>query len=113
MNEQITITEIVIKSLIINIFIYITIFKINGEKINVKFVIVSCIIQTLLYTCVKEKVHSNDNFIAIVLSCLMQIIIMKIYTKNIKRSVISSVFIADALVYTCLLYTSPSPRDTR
>ena len=37
MNEQITITEIVIKSLIINIFIYITIFKINGEKINVKF----------------------------------------------------------------------------
>lgn len=103
MNEQITITEIVIKSLIINIFIYITIFKINGEKINVKFVIVSCIIQTLLYTCVKEKVHSNDNFIAIVLSCLMQIIIMKIYTKNIKRSVISSVFIADALVYTLFI----------
>ncbi len=97
------IIDIIIKNLILNMLIYIVFFRINGEKINKKFIFFSCIVQTAFYTYVKEKVHSNDNFTAIVLSCFMQIILMKMYAKNLQRSVISGALIANALVYTLFI----------
>lgn len=57
MNEEII--DAIIKSSIINMFIFITFFRVNGEKINKKIVIIGTIIQSICYTYMKIKLKNN------------------------------------------------------
>ena len=87
------IIDVIIKNLILNMLIYVMFFKINGEKINKKFIIISCIAQTAFYTCMRIMLNSNT-FLVVILSYIFQIVLLKIHNRGNKKSVIASALIS-------------------
>ena len=100
MNEEII--DAIIKSSIINMFIFITFFRVNGEKINKKIVIIGTIIQSNCYTYMKIKLKNNF-FILMILSYFIQLIFMRIFTKNNRKSILVSSIISNTVVYILFL----------
>lgn len=99
------IIDVIIKNLILNMLIYVMFFKINGEKIDKKFIIISCITQTAFYTCMRIMLNSNT-FLVVILSYIFQIILLKIHNRGNKKSVIASALISNASVYTLFIVVS-------
>ena len=99
------IIDVIIKNLILNMLIYVMFFKINGEKINKKFIIISCIAQTAFYTCMRIMLNSNT-FLVVILSYIFQIALLKIHNRGNKKSVIASALISNASVYTLFIVVS-------
>lgn len=99
------IIDVIIKNLILNMLIYVMFFKINGEKIDKKFIIISCITQTAFYTCMRIMLNSNT-FLVVILSYIFQIVLLKIHNRGNKKSVIASALISNASVYTLFIVVS-------
>lgn len=100
------IIDAVIKNLIINILTYITFFRINGEKVNKRVVIIGETIQTLCYAIMKMKLRNNF-FVITILSYFIQFSLIKLCSKNKKKSIIASTLIANAIVYILFVISLP------
>ena len=100
MNEEII--DAIIKSSIINMFIFITFFRVNGERINKKITIIGTIIQSICYTYMKIKLKNNF-FMLMILSYFIQLIFMRIFIKNNRKSILVSSIISNTVVYILFL----------
>lgn len=100
MSEEII--DAMIKTPIINILIYIVFYRINGEKINAKIAIIGATTQSICY--IFMKIMLNNNFLIMILfSYCVQIIFMKICTKDKRKSIITSGIISNVIVYVVFL----------
>lgn len=91
-----------IKTPIINILIYIVFYRINGEKVNAKIAIIGATTQSICY--IFMKIILNNNFLVMILfSYCVQIIFMKMCTKDKRKSIITSGIISNVIVYVVFL----------
>lgn len=100
MSEEII--DAMIKTPIINILIYIVFYRINGEKVNAKIAIIGATTQSICY--IFMKIILNNNFLVMILfSYCVQIIFMKMCTKDKRKSIITSGIISNVIVYVVFL----------
>lgn len=100
MSEEII--DAMIKTPIINILIYIVFYRINGEKVNARIAIIGATTQSICY--IFMKIMLNNNFLIMILfSYCVQIIFMKMCTKDKRKSIITSGIISNVIVYVVFL----------
>lgn len=88
----------IIKTFIMNIFIYEVFFRINDEEGKIKILLES-ILTSILYIFIRRYLNNNI-FLKVLLTYVTQIIIQKCFLKDKKKSIIVSNLIANAVVYT-------------
>lgn len=100
MSEEII--DAMIKTPIINILIYSVFYRINGEKVNARIAIIGATTQSICY--IFMKIMLNNNFLIMILfSYCVQIIFMKMCTKDKRKSIITSGIISNVIVYVVFL----------